>query len=245
MYISGFGYRKDLVFWGIVILATVITVTIQDKYGPGVLRDLIFGKYHRPKQENRIFMFLDMKDSTAIAERIGEEKFFRLIADCIEDATNPILWNKGQIYQYVGDEIVVTWRLKDGLENHQYLRCFFEITEALESRKAHYLEEYGLTPEFKAGVHEGLCIVGEMGVIKKEISYYGDVLNTTARIQGKCNDFAASFLVSDALLEISGDVSAFEFESLGEVSLKGKISHVALSKVNGMRPRNNVPNGLA
>lgn len=231
-YISGYGYLKDLVFWGFVILITVISVTIQDKYGPGTLRNLLLGKYHRATRENRIFMFLDMKDSTTIAEKLGEEKFFNLIADCFEDATNPILWNKGQIYQYVGDEIVITWTLKDGLEDVHYLRCFFDIEEALEQRRSHYESEYGLMPTFKAGAHEGLCITGEMGVIKKEISHYGDVLNTTARIQGKCNDFGASFLVSESLLEISGQNVPFNVQKLGPVSLKGRVATVDIVKVD-------------
>jgi adenylate cyclase len=230
-YISGYGYLKDLVFWGFIILITVISVTIQDKYGPGTLRNLILGKYHRATRENRIFMFLDMKDSTTIAERLGEEKFFNLIADCFEDATNPILWNKGQIYQYIGDEIVITWPLKDGLEDVHFLRCFFDIQKALEQRRSHYENEYGLMPAFKAGAHEGLCITGEMGVIKKEISHYGDVLNTTARIQGKCNDFEANFLVSESLLEISGQQIPYRVKRLGDVELKGKVAQVAICSV--------------
>lgn len=231
-YVTGFGYLKDLVFWGAVIIVTVIAITIQDKYGPGTLRDLLIGKYHHPRFENRIFMFIDMKDSTPIAERLGEEKFFELVADCVQDATNAILINKGLIYQYVGDEIVITWRIKDGLEADHFLHTYFDIVESINDRSQHYEQSYGLVPQFKAGVHEGICVVGEMGVIKKEISYYGDVLNTTARIQGKCNDLGAWLLVSDALLGLIDRRERWNIHSHGEIELKGKVNRVAVSEVH-------------
>lgn len=230
-YISGFGYVKDLVFWGIVIIFTVVAITIRDKYGPGVIWHLITGKYHKPKHENRIIMFLDMKGSTTIAEQLGEQKFFNLINDFIGDATDRILWTKGEIYQYIGDEIVVTWKLKNGLENNNFMRCFFGIKKVIESRREYYKEQYGLVPEFKAGIHEGLCMVGELGVLKKEISFYGDLINSTARIQGLCNEKNAELLVSDALLNLVRDKGFYTIERLGSVSLKGRVSTIEISQV--------------
>lgn len=230
-YVTGFGYVKDFVFWGIVIILTVISITIRDKYGPGTIWNLITGKYHKPRHENRIIMFLDMKASTTIAEQLGEQKFFNLVNDFISDATDRILWTKGEIYQYIGDEIVVTWKLKNGLENNNFMRCFFGIKKAIETRREYYQEQYGLVPEFKAGIHEGLCMVGELGVLKKEISFYGDLINSTARIQGLCNEKHAELLVSDALLNLIRDKSFYSIESLGAVSLKGRVSAIEISKV--------------
>lgn len=230
-YVTGFGYVKDLVFWGIVIILTVISITIRDKYGPGTIWNLITGKYHKPRHENRIVMFLDMKASTTIAEKLGEQKFFNLCNDFIGDATDRILWTKGEIYQYIGDEIVVTWKLKHGLENNNFMRCFFGIQKAINSRSQYYMDQYGLVPEFKAGIHEGLCMVGELGVLKKEISFYGDLINSTARIQGLCNEYEAKLLVSDALLNLVRDKSYYEIEQLGPVSLKGRVSTIEISKI--------------
>jgi adenylate cyclase len=230
-YISGFGYVKDLVFWGIVIIFTVVAITIRDKYGPGVIWHLITGKYHKPRHENRIIMFLDMKASTTIAEQLGEQKFFNLINDFIGDATDRILWTKGEIYQYIGDEIVVTWKLKNGLQNNNFMRCFFGIKKAINAREDYYMEQYGLVPEFKAGIHEGLCMVGELGVLKREISFYGDLINSTARIQGLCNELGAELLVSDALLNLVQDKSYYQIESLGAKTLKGRVSKVEISRV--------------
>ncbi|MGR3301112.1 MAG: hypothetical protein ACUZ8I_01275 [Candidatus Scalindua sp.] len=52
-------------------------------------------------------MFLDLKSSTTIAEEIGHRRYFEFISDFIADVTTPILNNHGEIYQYVGDEIVI------------------------------------------------------------------------------------------------------------------------------------------
>ena len=41
--------------------------------GPGVLLSYLLGRYHRPHREARIFMFLDLKSSTSLAEELGHE----------------------------------------------------------------------------------------------------------------------------------------------------------------------------
>jgi len=56
-------------------------------------------------------MFVDLLSSTTIAEALGNEKYHNLLHDFYADITNPIIYNKGKIYQYVGDEVIVSWRL--------------------------------------------------------------------------------------------------------------------------------------
>ena len=50
-------------------------------------------------------MFLDMKSSTTIAEKIGNTQYFNLISEVFGDITDPILETDGELYQYVGDDI--------------------------------------------------------------------------------------------------------------------------------------------
>jgi adenylate cyclase len=54
-------------------------------------------------------MFVDLLSSTTIAEALGNEKYHNLLHDFYADITNPIIYNKGEIYQYVGDEVIVSW----------------------------------------------------------------------------------------------------------------------------------------
>jgi adenylate cyclase len=76
--------------------------------GPGTLVNLLLGRYHRPVAEDRIFMFLDLNDSTAIAAALGPARFNDFKNDFFYDIAEPVLETRGQIYQYVGDEAVVT-----------------------------------------------------------------------------------------------------------------------------------------
>lgn len=186
-------------FWLLVTVMTVIVILVNEKYGPGMFGKLLLGQYYRPKREERVFMFLDMRSSTTIAEEIGEESYFNLLKDCFADMTGPILDNAGEIYQYVGDEIIVCWPLDRGIDQGRCVRTYFGIKNRLEKRAAYYRANYGVVPEFKAGFHFGQVMAGEIGVIKRDITYSGDVLNTTARIQSKCNDLGVDHLISGPL----------------------------------------------
>ena len=115
--------------------------------------------------------------------------------------TDAILETSGEIYQYVGDEIVVSWPETKGLQNNDCIRCFIKINETINSNREEYLKRFGFVPEFKAGLHLGEVTTGEIGTLKKDIIYTGDVLNTSARIQALCNQYRARVLISEALKE--------------------------------------------
>lgn len=146
-------------------------------------------------------MFLDIKSSTTIAEKIKHKKYFELLNDFFNDVTDPIIYNKGEIYQYVGDEITVSWKLENQIENLNCINCFFEIDKLIQNLGDRYTDKYNLIPEFKAGLHVGEVIKGEVGVVKKEIVFSGDVLNTTSRIQAECNRLNSTLLISKDLLD--------------------------------------------
>jgi len=100
------------------------------------------------------------------------------------------------------------------------------------NRHAAYLKKYDVTPEFKAGMHFGIVSTGEIGQIKKEIVFTGDVLNTTARIQGMCNELGRDFLLSrDLKEEVEAHTSRYQFSSVGETSLRGKMAPIELYTV--------------
>lgn len=217
--------------WGILVSATQFMLQVNDKFGPGVLWKFITGKYYHPREEERIFMFLDLKSSTTIAEKLGHQLFFELLREIYRDVTEPIISSRGEIYQYVGDEVIVTWPVERGLRDNNCLLCFFRIEELMKEKKAYYLEKYGIVPSFKAGLHLGEATVGEIGVIKKDIVFSGDVLNTTSRIQGECNHHNVKILVSSDLLQRMPANGGYQKIPIGEIRLRGKVETVALSTV--------------
>ena len=143
----------------------------------------------------------------------------------------PVVQCRGEIYQYVGDEVVLTWPVEDGIKQNNCLHCFFLVDAALSGRRTYFMERYGHAPSFKAGVHVGTATVGEIGVIKKDIVFSGDALNTTSTIQSECNNFGVRLLVSGELIRRLHLGPEFEGHPLGAIQLKGKAGPVELNSV--------------
>ena len=206
--------------WVILFVLTQLIIEINEKYSPGVFVDIMLGKYVQPKDEKRIIMFIDLKDSTAIAEKLGHKDYFKFIRDFIYYISIGLMEYGGRIYQYVGDEIVVSW--PDSRRNAK--KCIYALIEARKSINKNlnvFTSNYGLVPEFKAGIHVGEVTIGEIGIIKKDLVMSGDTMNTTARIRTACNELNQKFIVSKDFLD-QINLSNWQAESLGPIELKGK-----------------------
>lgn len=201
---------------------------IDQKFGPGILWNMLTGKYHKPREEERIFMFIDLKSSTTIAEELGNLKYSHFIQDCFYDLNDIFPTYDARVYQYVGDEAVLTWRPQKGLDKQKCIQCFYAFMDKLREKHPYYLNKYGKVPEFKAGAHMGKIIITEVGIVKKELAYHGDVINTTARIQSMCNTFGQQLLISQDLLEKLPYKDNLGYALESKVQLKGKISETAI-----------------
>ncbi|MDA1348892.1 MAG: adenylate/guanylate cyclase domain-containing protein [Chloroflexi bacterium] len=189
--------------------------------GPGVLLRYVTGRYHRPRREHRIFMFVDITSSTELSERLSLEAYYGLVNDFFHDVSGPVLDTRGEIYEYVGDEVVITWKLDLGIENANCVKAFFQIDQAVRANADRYIARYGVVPDFKAGLHSGEVIAAEMGDLKKEIAFNGEVLNMTARIQGECPRLDRRFLASRSLLDRLNLPAEMAAEPMGAVALRG------------------------
>ena len=190
--------------------------------GPGVLLSYLLGRYHRPHRESRIFMFLDLKSSTSLAEELGHEAYLGLINEFFRDISGPVLDSAGEIYEYVGDEVVLTWKEERGLKDANCIRVFFDIDTIMEKRKQGYLDRFGVVPEYKAGVHLGEVMTGEIGDLKRGLIFNGDVLNTGARIQGECTRLGRRLVSSADLFHRLDLPDEWTGEAMGSVTLRGK-----------------------
>jgi adenylate cyclase len=229
-----------LMFYMLVVYYFFMTVLINfinqinKKYGPGVLLPLLLGRYREPKEEDRIFMFMDLKSSTATAEQLGHLKYSAFIRDCFSDINQALYPYGAQVYQYVGDEIVVTWPESEGIKDHCCINFYFACRKQFQNRANYYLTKYGLLPDFKAGAHAGVVTTVEIGEVKKDIAYHGDTLNTAARIQSICNDYGKNLLVSQLLLDKVGLHPRMKLHELGMIQLKGKAARVGIVGVEWM-----------
>src|ERR1700730_15424104 len=219
---------QELLFSFAATLAIAFIDDINRLLGQNVLLNFITGHYHRPRLEQRVFLFIDMEGSTALAERLGELAFHRLVNRFVVDITEPIVAARGEIHRYVGDELIATWKLADGIAGANCVRACFDALGRLAVLSPVYRRDFGTPVKCRAGLHCGPVVTGEMGSVKKEIVFLGDTVNTTARIQEFCRQTGDHVLASATLVDLLELPPGIAKRPLGDLRLRGKESDVVL-----------------
>lgn len=236
------GMERAFLLIGIAIFMLQMSRVVGER----TLRDIVFGRYHRSRTEERFFLFVDIIGSTPLAERIGPDAVHRFLGEVFRLASDPIDDHRGEVYQYVGDEIVITWTVAEGRDGARPLACFFAIEQALERAAPDFEREFGAVPRLRAALHAGPVIAGEVGGSRRAIVYHGDVMNTTSRIEQATRDLERQFLVSSDALERLAGLESFALEDLGLQPLRGRAAAMQVYAVtakpstNGQEPRENV-----
>ncbi|MFC3186644.1 adenylate/guanylate cyclase domain-containing protein [Shewanella intestini] len=203
--------------------------------GPRVLLNIGMGKYHQPRYEQRLFLFIDMTSSTAHAETLGDYRFSRLIQDSFSMLADTVTNNEAEIYRYMGDAVLIHWPLEEGVKDDRCMNIYYEFCQQLNWQRNYFEEQYGFVPKFKAAAHCGQVVAAVVGVHKQEISFFSDVLNTLARLQDQCNPLGQRMLISGDLLQLlENDNTQYNVDSLGPIVLKGKQYP---TEVYGVTPR--------
>lgn len=213
---------RDTGYALLVALVLQFVLMIRSIVGGRVLTNIILGRYHRPLSEERLFMFLDVSGSTALAERLGGIGAYSMISRFFFDVAQETVRHGGETHEYIGDEVVVTWPLEYGLNDARCLQCYFAICDRIESKASLYEREFGVVPEFRVGFHGGPIVAGECGDDKREIVYFGDTINTAARIQQACKEFERPLLISAELVRRMDLPPDYVALSLGKTRLRGR-----------------------
>ena len=217
---------SGLIYYASFILLMNFLLYINKKFGPGSLIDLLTGKYYHPRNEELIFLFIDLKDSTTLAEKLGHDKYSTFIKECVHELTPIIQKYNARVYQYVGDEVILYWEMNEGFRQQNCLNIFFEFAATLKHRKDYYQSKYGEVPIFKAGMDAGVVTATEIGDIKREIAFHGDVLNTAARLEKKCNEFNEKIIVTQHVVDQVQSNNNYKFKFLSDLPLRGKTENV-------------------
>jgi adenylate cyclase len=220
--------RRDVLFSVAASFVFTFMFDMNRLLGQNVLLNFITGRYHRPRVEERVFLFIDMEGSTGFAERLGALAFHRLLNRFVIDLSGPIVAARGEIHRYVGDELIATWKLADGIAEARCVHACFAALERLSALALTYQREFGAAVNFRAGLHCGPVVTGEMGSVKKEIVFLGDTVNTAARIQEFCRQTGDRVLASADLIDRLALPAGIAKRSLGDLRLRGKESDVAL-----------------
>ncbi|MBO8092183.1 MAG: adenylate/guanylate cyclase domain-containing protein [Prosthecochloris sp.] len=219
------------------VVSTVVTFIglLIQRIGEKNFWNAVKGTYHVPHEEERVFMFLDLYGSTGIAERIGHRKYHDMLHDVFNDISGPVSTYQGEVYQYVGDSVVITWSIEQGTRQMNCLRCYFDIASSLSAAASYYRKEYDVTPHFKAGLHAGKVTAGEVGVEKREVVFHGDTVNTAARIEDECSELGEDLLLSEDLLFRFPVklLKLFTISYKGSIRLKGRQALISLYSIRG------------
>jgi adenylate cyclase len=205
-----------------------LIVSITRLIGPRVLGNFLTGRYHHPREEQLILMFLDLTSSTSLAERLGNVRFHELLVEVFDLLSEVVTNSGGDVYEYVGDEMVATWPVRRPAHNARALTCFFDCVDAIEAGRDGFERRYGCVPSFRAGLHLGTVVAGEIGGFKQEIAYTGDAMNTTARIEQACRELHEPLLASKPLLDAVLLPPGFATVSVGVRTLRGKEASLEL-----------------
>lgn len=160
---------------------------------------LMVGKYHRPVMEKRIFLFLDIKGSTALVERLGPVEARALIGKFFFDISSPIADNGGEVYRFTGDGVVATWNWTDAFDGDAILQAIDDIRDAVTRDEAEYVQRFGVAPGFRIGVHGGDIVVSEEGDIRRAIGFYGDTIHIAARMEQKAKELEVDVVISETV----------------------------------------------
>lgn len=221
-FVADAQFLRTLSFVFAAIIVMQMASQIVRIVGARTLINFVLGRYHRPVREDKIFMFLDLVGSTALAESLGDVGVQTMITNFFFDITEPIVEFGGEIHRYVGDMVVVTWPLRAGNDNMRSIRCCFAIADHIRDKAAEYEQKFGTVPTFRIGLHGGPVVISQMGDQKQEISYFGDTINTTARIEQECKTLDCPLLVSGDLLKQIALPAGYQAKKMGSVQLRGR-----------------------
>jgi adenylate cyclase len=224
---------NGLIFaFGLALLSTFF-LRVRSLIGGRVLFNFFIGRYHKPAHDERVFMFLDIADSTRLSEQFGDVKIQALIGRFFFDIARPIAERGGETYRYIGDELVVTWPFQSGIRGARCVKCAVEITALVRNNAEHYRNAYGEAPRLRIALHGGFVVVSEIGDDRREIVYFGDTVNTAARLRGLAKKIQRGLVISAALLEHTSLPDGVSAEDMGAFALSGKAQSTRVYAVHG------------
>lgn len=244
MIVSDAPYRMHEIFgmaqfYRLVLRAVVVSsiailvVQVEEWMGRRTFLGFLLGLYERPKREERVVLTLDLVGSTETAERLGDLRYYRFLNQVYSLMTDAVLRNEADIHKYVGDEVIFTWPMRVGVRRLNCLHLYFDIQARIAEHAEEFKREYGMVPQFRAGLHGGRVLSAQVGHIKRTVDLSGDVMNSVSRMLGLAKSMKTDILVSSELLERMPEApQRFAIGPQHTVPVKGKRREVRVHEVS-------------
>lgn len=215
-------YRRlgyGIAFFTAFSIPGILMIRVAHFIGLRTLLDLLIGTYHRPVEERKVLLFLDINGSTALSERLGALTMRAFVRKFLADLSQPIVDHGGEIYLYKGDGLIAIWNWIDAISTDAILRTVDAMFAAIAREQEAYEREFGAAPAFRIGIHGGDVIVSEQGDAKRSIGIYGDAINIAARMEEAARAHGVRCVISTVVTNALSDQS--RIRALGSEQVKG------------------------
>ena len=222
-------YRRlpyGITFFTTFSIVGILMIRVAHFIGLRTLLDLVIGTYHRPVEERKVLLFLDINGSTALAERLGALTMRSFVRKFLSDVSQPIVDYGGEIYLYKGDGLIAVWNWADAVKADAILKAVDAMFATVAKQRGAYQRLFGEVPTFRIGIHGGPVIVSEQGDAKRSIGIYGDAINIAARIKEAARAHSVRCVISEIVAQALADRS--RVRPIGTEQVKGISAPVAI-----------------
>jgi adenylate cyclase len=221
-----------LIFFTMYSVVGVLTMRIVHFIGLENLFHLMVGTYHRPVQERKILLFLDINGSTALSERLGALSMRSFVGKFLVDVSQPVTDHGGEIYLYKGDGLIAMWNWSAATKGDAILKTVDAMFNAIKRNEVAYKRLFDVVPSFRIGIHGGDVVVSEQGDTKRSIGVYGDTINIAARMEEAARALGVRCVLSGAVADSLANRD--RIHDIGEEVVKGISTAVGVCEY---RPR--------
>ncbi|WP_170976501.1 adenylate/guanylate cyclase domain-containing protein [Rhizobium sp. FKL33] len=204
-----------------VALLLSAALRVRELLGRSIFTDIVLGRYRRPVEENRIFLYLDVTGSTSYAQRNGPTAAASYIGRIFKIMSEPVQDWGGAIDDYIGDAALVSWPLRDPLNGARCLQCAFDVIRKLDKHTPDTIRRFGQAPEVRILIHAGAVVRAEIGVDHHKISYFGDTINMVGKLEGEIKPLGPGIFVTEDALALAALPDHAEAAHCGEYEIKG------------------------
>jgi class 3 adenylate cyclase len=169
------------------------------------------------------FLFSDLKDSTALYDRVGDLVAFDLVNEHFRLLQAIVASEKGAVVKTIGDAVMATFATPD-----RAVAAAIRMREAMSDLAAQR-QHQGLL--LKIGIHEGPCLAV---TLNEQQDYFGQTVNIASRVQGLAA--SRSIVATEPVVE-----NAQAAAVLGKNALKPTVRHISLRGIAERMPIYEIP----
>ena len=179
-------------------------------------------------------LFCDVVDSTAMAEQLDPEDWAEIMEDAFAALSEPVKRYEGTVVRLMGDAILAIFGAPVAHEEdpQRAVLAGLEMTQSLAPLAERVRADHQFDFRVRVGINTGPVMVGQVGTdAAVEYTAMGDAVNVAARMEQTA---------PPGTVQISAETHRFvapyfEFESLGDIEVKGKKAPISAFRVLGRR----------